>query len=570
LLEGAPEVAILATSQERLNLVGEWLVEGTGLPVPHAASEAEAATYPAVELFVKSALAQGTHVVLANELSAAVTICQQLQGLPLGILLAASATRNYSCQQIADSLRTSLDFVTVKLHNLPPRHRSLRAVFSYTWGLLTLNEQQLLQQLAVFAGTFAEAAALEVAGATPQLLAALVDKSLVQRQQLSPPLPDTRYQLHPMIRQFASEEAAASPALSQLVRNRHCTFYCRALIEQNQRLQAAPEPAVLHQLRADWANMLAAWRWAAATANWSELERSTPGLVTRYLLHGPLLELKTMLQEALAQLHPRAEAEGHENQGPAHRICALLSARLAQVENERGAYAAASEAAQAAIELAQAVRYAEGEAQGALEWGRACFFVGRYEEAHHHFGVALATALSAQAQPLLAATHAAWGANWLYRGDYAIGRNHYGLALKLYEELGDQMNVVKLRYNMALVLFYSGEFIQARAVFADCLAYYQALDERRSAGLLLNNLGAVAMQLGDYTQASRHFEEALALKRATGDRPYESLILANLGLLATYRADPQRATTLCREALQISQELGERSLAGLPKRPISF
>jgi predicted ATPase len=560
LLEGAPELAILATSQERLNLAGEWLVEVNGLAVPMAATDAGAAGYPAIEFFVQSAQAQGTTIVLANDLPAVVAICQQLQGLPLGILLAANATRSYNCGQIAEALRTSIDFVTVKLRNLPPRHRSLRAVFSYTWGLLTPIEQQLLQQLAVFVGTFAESAAMDVAGATPPLLATLADKSLVQRQRLSPQNPELRYQLHPTIRQFANEEAAAFPALGQLVRNRHCTFYCRALNEQNQRLRAAPTADALRQLRADWENMVAAWRWAAATVNLSELEGSTPSLVALYLLHGPLLELRTLLQETLRQVRPRAEEQGSEGQRAAQRVCAQLHARSAQVENERGDYQAASEAAQAAIELAQTARDAEGEAQGALEWGRACFFQGRYEEAHKHLGVAMATALSARSQPLLAAIHAVLGANWLYRGDYQIGRDHCEVALKLYEELGDQTNVVKLRYNMALVLFYSGEFIQARAVFADCLAYYQALDERRSAGLLLNNLGAVALQLGDYTQARHYFEEALALKRASGDRPYESLILANLGLLESYRADFQRATAACREALQISQELGERSL----------
>ena len=106
-----------------------------GLAVPLSATDEGASGYSALELFVKTAQTQGSNFTPANELPAIVEICQHLQGLPLGILLAASATRNYTCRQLADGLKNSLDLVSANLRNLPPRHRSLRGEGAARYGL---------------------------------------------------------------------------------------------------------------------------------------------------------------------------------------------------------------------------------------------------------------------------------------------------------------------------------------------------------------------------------------------------------------------------------------------------
>lgn len=561
LLEAAPGVMIVATSRQRLNVAGEQLLVLTGLTYPTAEAEPDT-RYPALELFVRTAQAVQPDFSPAAEWPYIVEICRQLQGLPLGIQLAASALCIYTCHQIADGLRGNLDFLTTNMPNVAERHRTLRAAFEYSWALLGTPEQRLLQQLTVFADGFTATAAAASAGATPVLLALLRDKSLLAHAPAVPGWPnlEPRFQIHSVIRQFATEKLAAQPALAQVLRKQHCAYYTRLVSVQERALRSAQVTNALALLRLEWDNIRLAWQWAATAPALDELAQSLPGIVTFYLLVGPLAELQTMLATALQQVRPLASEHGSVQQRQAQRVADLLLGALAETANEQGDYESAATYAQEATRLAQASRHAEGEAQGYLQWGRAHFFRGQYEEAQRRLSTALATALPLQATRLVAAIHFSLAANRLYRGDYATGQNHYEESLRLYQELGDQTNVYKLRYNMALMHFYTGDYLQAQAIFSDCMAHYRELDDRRSLGRLLNNMGAVHTQLGDYVRAHTFYEEALAVKRAIGDRPHESLILANLGLLATLRRDFETAVTHCRRALAIGQELGERAV----------
>ena len=569
ILQAAPGVKILATSRERLHLDGEWLVELEGLPTPASVHETGFSRYPAIELFVRTAQATAPAFAPAAEWPTIIEICHQLQGLPLAIQMAASAVRTYSCRQIANALREQLDFLSATALNTPERHRTLRAVFEHSWVLLTPAEQQLLQQLSIFANGFTVTAAAELAGATPTSLGALADKSLIHRSQAQQFAEQTegessslepRYRLHPLIRHFAAEKLADHPSHQQRLGERHSHHFCQLLAEQGKRLSTAHAARAIHQLRAEHENIRAGWQWAANNQQLDLLSQATPGLTAYYLSQGPVAELQQALQHAVAGVRPLAAKMGDALQAKAMAVLGLLLSRLAEAYNEQGAYAEAAQAAQEAIQLAQSGRHADVEGMSFLQWGRALFFRGQYEEAQKKLSAALTIALSVRNTALAAAGHTSLGANRLYRGDYVAGSDHFEEALRIYQTLGDEGNILKMRYNMALLLFYSGDFLSARAVFADCLEQYHQRNDQRAAGLLLNNLGAVHTQLGDYEQARRHYEEALANKRALGDRPSESLILANLGLLACYRLDYEAAAAYCRDALQISQTLEERAI----------
>jgi predicted ATPase len=559
LLQTAPGVMIAATSRQRLNLSGEQLMVLTGLPYPE---EAEAETdHTALELFVRTARAVQPDFTPDAEWPQIVRICRQLQGLPLGIQLAASALRTYTCTQIAEGLKGNLDFPGAPMPDVAERHRTLRAVCEYSWALLNGPEQRLLQQLAVFADGFTATAA-ESAGATPDLLARLSDKSLLTRAPAPPGQPEgePRFQIHQVIRQFAAEKLAAHPALEQALRKQHCAYYTRQAASYGRELRGAEVVATLARMRLEWDNIRLAWQWAATEPALAELEQGTPAIVAFYLMGGPLAELQTMLATPLQTVQLVAGQPGRAESRQAQQVAALLLAASATAANEQGDYERAAALAEEATHFAQASRHIEAEAQGYLQWGRAHFFRGQYDEAQRRLSTALATALTHQAHHLVAATHFSLAANRLYRGDYAAGQHHYEESLRLYQELGDQTNVHKLRYNLALMHFYAGDYLKARAIFDECLAYYRTLDDRRSLGRLLNNLGAVHTQLGDYTQAQTFYDEALALKRRIGDRPHESLILANLGLLATLQHNFETAITHCRQAVAIGQELGERAV----------
>ena len=140
------------TSRQQLDLVEEWVYELQGLPLPTGAADEENS---ALALFERSARRSSHAFVLddANR-AAAVQICRLVGGMPLAIELAAGWVRLLSCAEIAAEVARSLDVLAASQRNIPERHRSMRAVFDYSWRLLSAEEQAVLAALSLFAGGF--------------------------------------------------------------------------------------------------------------------------------------------------------------------------------------------------------------------------------------------------------------------------------------------------------------------------------------------------------------------------------------------------------------------------------
>jgi predicted ATPase/DNA-binding SARP family transcriptional activator len=269
ILRLAPGVQLLVTSRVRLNLQEEWPMEVAGLPVPPSIEEPieTAATYGAVQLFVQQA--QRVHAGFqldADELPSVIRICQLVEGGPLGIEIAASWVRVLACHEIALEIEHGLDFLTTSLHNVPERHRSLRAVFDYSWNLLTPQEQAIFRQLAVFRGGFRREAAMHVAGASLPMLAELVDKSLLRRAATG------RYEVHDLLRWYAEEKLQMLPAEYETVNNAHCRYYAELLVKHNSELKGEDLPTALSVLEQERENVRAAWNWAVSQRRAEEVD----------------------------------------------------------------------------------------------------------------------------------------------------------------------------------------------------------------------------------------------------------------------------------------------------------
>lgn len=217
LLQEAPGLRLLVTSRERLGLPGEWLVDLHGLSLTPAGGAA-------FTLFARQAeRARGTPLTPA-EYADAVRICRLLDGVPLAIELAAGWARSLSCAEIADELTRSLDFLDSGAHDLPPRQRSIRAIFDSSWALLDEQQRTHLRRLAVFAGGFDRRAASEVTGVGPLALAALIDRSLLRREA------NGRYTIQPLLHEFAARQLAAAPDAEELCA-RHARYFAGLLGE---------------------------------------------------------------------------------------------------------------------------------------------------------------------------------------------------------------------------------------------------------------------------------------------------------------------------------------------------
>lgn len=225
ILAGAPHVKLLVTSREWLKLREEWVVTVEGLTYPDEEAEggltgAEAASqsiyaYSAIKLFVQHAqrLRADFALTAANQPDI-IRLCRLVNGMPLGLELAATWTPLLSCAEIVAEVERDLDFLTDSSRQIPERHRSLRAVFESSWNLLTDAEQDGLKKLAIFKGKFQREAAIHATGASLQLLLTLFGKSLLRRDTLG------RYSMPELLGQYVLEKLAHSSGSAVLGRNR--------------------------------------------------------------------------------------------------------------------------------------------------------------------------------------------------------------------------------------------------------------------------------------------------------------------------------------------------------------
>lgn len=233
LLANAPNATLLVTSRTPLNLMEEWVYPVGGMAVTDPQDGAAA-------LFVRHAARVNAKFNGARHSDDVRALCEALDGMPLAIELAATWARLLSPGEILGRLRADAGFLATAQPDRPERQRSLRTVFEYSWSLLSQNAQRTLCGVSVFRGGFRDTLAAEVTGASLTSLtslAELVDCALLLR------LPDGRYQIHPLLRQFGAEKLDEA-TMSFPTYTAHARAYARLLRDLGPALSAGDPTAV--------------------------------------------------------------------------------------------------------------------------------------------------------------------------------------------------------------------------------------------------------------------------------------------------------------------------------------
>ena len=268
-LSGAPGVNILATSREPLGVAGEHEYRLAPLSVPQPSSElsaSEAAAFPAVRLFVERVSAVVEDFALSDANAPLVgEICRRLDGLPLAIELAAPRVEVLGVEGLAAHLDDSLLGLGARRRTARPRHRTMRAVLDWSYGLLSKDEQQFFRFLGIFTGGFtveaATAVAVNVANARVDAidrLADLVAKSLVVAD-VSGARP--RFRLLDTTGAYAMEKLDASGERERIAR-RHAEFYRDLFEKAETESEARPAAEWLADYAREIDNLRVALDWA--------------------------------------------------------------------------------------------------------------------------------------------------------------------------------------------------------------------------------------------------------------------------------------------------------------------
>jgi len=514
ILQAAPGVQILATSRERLNLRGEHLYPVQPLAFTEQATLAEAAAAPAVQLFVQSVQRSNAGFTLtAEELPFVLRICRLVQGMPLGLELAAANVDLLPLAEIASEIERSTTFLAVDWHDVPERQRSMRAVFDWSWRLLNTAEQSTLRQLAIFRGGFTRAAALQITGAGVPALSGLMRKSLLQQVETED---GERFQIHELLRQFAAEQLAAESQVEQEVRQRHATYYLQWLAAQEADMTSPRSPAALQAIETELGNLNQAWLWAVAAHDATLLDAVLVSLYHFYSLKGRAPEGAALFEQAATRL-------GEQPLDEAHTIT------LARIRTFQGALL---------IETADFER-----ARTLLETSLPVL---------RRLGTEAETAFCLGTMGLLA-----------YRtGNYHRAKAHCQAAVELYNALGDARGLAFTVNILGHVYGDLGEYAAARQMHEENLARRRARQDRYGTVYSLNNLGAVAARCQEFTEAQRLYDEAMTLAQTIDFRPGISLGFLNLGALAYWRGDAEAALHLAQQAMSVTQAINDhRNLA---------
>jgi predicted ATPase/DNA-binding winged helix-turn-helix (wHTH) protein len=265
LLEAAPKVTVLATSQEPLGLHGEHVMRLQGLRC-EAADDA-AVKAPAVQLFAAraGALDAGFRLDESNA-DAVAEICRRLEGLPLALELAAARVPLLGAAGVLERLDQQLKLLTRGSVDAPERHQTLRAAMQWSHGLLDATQKTVFRRLAVFADSFTLQGAQAVAGDDTidewmvlDALDALVAKSLVQMVHGVTP---KRARLLATARAFALERLEESGERGATQR-RHASWVQRVFERAAPVVQDEPLRRWLDKLWPEVHDLRAALRWAA-------------------------------------------------------------------------------------------------------------------------------------------------------------------------------------------------------------------------------------------------------------------------------------------------------------------
>ncbi len=260
MLEAAPGVKILVTSRERLNLYGEVTYPVAGMALPTHKSDITQSE--AVQLFMERAQSVSPNLDWNSDtLQPIERICRLVDGMPLGIELAATWMDTLSPQEIAEEIEHSLDVLEVKRQDIPERQRSIRAAFERSWQLLDETQQIAFRRLSVFQGGFTREAGEAITSVGLRTLQALVYKSLVRRN------PNTgRYEFHELLRHYAAEQLEASGEAEQLYQA-HAIYFANFMAERWPRMKDFRQKTAVEEVEADIENARAAWQYWIRTGN---------------------------------------------------------------------------------------------------------------------------------------------------------------------------------------------------------------------------------------------------------------------------------------------------------------
>ena len=512
LLQRAPGLSVLATSQESLRIPGEQIyrLKPLAVPVIDAAdpeSVDKIALFGAIELFAERAREADPRFELDRRNAAGVAeICRHLDGIPLALEMAAARLPLLGVEGLRAGLGDRLRMLKRNPRTGDARYGTLGAMIEWSHGLLDAVEQKVFRRLAIFVGSFSLEAAIAVIGEkvdrweVVEILGRLVDKSLLTIEEGEPP----RYRLLETLRVYGIEQLRAKGE-GEAVADRHGHYFADLLDEAHEAWETVADAVWVETYQRELDNVRAALDWALADPARAKVAAALAGpfAIVWYNL-GLIAEGRRYVDRVLAGL-------GRDVSPAAARLLRFSSylwdssdrrRLLTMLEESAAIYRQLNDQADLAPVMAAIGR----------------LYVGQDRDAE-------ADAALTEAEALLSHTDrkksrlsivATLATRAYHKRDVPESLRQLAVALELAQGLGDTVRVANILVNIAETEFLDGAVDRAIERAREALGIMRSTRRTSHREWALANLASYLLVRGDLGEAHRLAEEALSAAREKG------------------------------------------------------
>ncbi len=505
ILEAAPQVKILVTSRERLNIGGEHVYSLTGLEFPDWETPDDALEYAAVKLFVNSARRIRPDFQLeADDLTYLARICRLVAGMPLAIVLAATWVESLALGEIAEELHLSMGLLSTDLRDIATRQRSIKTVFDQAWTRLDAAEQAIFMSLCIFRGGFTRQAAQSVTHAPLATLNSLVSKALLRRDAAS-----GRYEIHELLRQYGEAKLALDDQFEQN-REAHARYYLELVHHLSGDLLSPGQKLVADEIEADFENIQAAWNHAVQMKQYTLLDSAVEGL--EYFSH-----VRLRRQEIIKLFTHALEDYPVSEDSSLRRMRGRLLARYGSVAREHTPEEAET-ALREALAIARSFNHSKELAFALLELSRLIFrekldearlltqeAQQRYERIGDRYGLSSVLFVKGYIAGL--------------DGDIEMMRDYTRQSLEIVRETGNKIAIAATLGNLGYAYGALGDMKTYRQYATESIDIYEELGQRGGEGTWIGNVAVIDLVEGDFEAAHVRFERGYDMARHLNNEP---------------------------------------------------
>ncbi|MEM7799378.1 MAG: protein kinase [Chloroflexota bacterium] len=512
LLNNAPLLNIVLTTRERLNLREEFLVTIDGLATSLDLDDEKAGQSDArkaheteaYQLFIQKARKIRSDFAPGKKDQAAIgKICQLVDGSPLAIELAAGWVNMLMPEEILEEMAEGMDFLETNMHDVPERHRSIRAVSENSWRYLDDTERETLRRLSVFHGGYRREAIRHVIGASLRTLNSLIDKALLRRS------PKTGlYSMQEMLRWFAAEKLNEVPEEKRETEWKHAEYYLGRIKQLFPDLIGGGQLDALASIDRRLPNIQIALESAINQKNVELIEVWVDSMYYFYLMRGRQREGAEAIRKAtfgVSRVLPSND----------HLLQVKMMSRLGAYQRFIGEIDSAQAVLKESLNLARSMNYKKEISFSLYQLGAT-------------------------------------------RPEIKSSANMWREAFEIAEEINDGVLIAETTNWLAFNCFESGDIQKAIKWLERGLSERRKLNDSYGLAIILTNLGFIHMRMGIFGKAKRFLREALEINKKLRNYNGIATDYNNLSYIALHTGELSAASNAAKQAVQYFERVGNK------------